>query len=295
LLEHDARGLDRLVAFDLAIADQPRAALHDVERRAELVRDARCELADRRQPVCVAQLLRRRFARAALGREPIAHQVDLLRELAELVALREHERPGEVAGADAARFLGELRDRPPDEDRAEHEREQAGDQHGARRRDDAVAQRIARELVELAERLRDLETAVARLRHLHRDERQQHAGFLDAEHLAFLERIELLARDARRIAARRIEPHPARADVLAAARCGEQELAGGRLAVALPDLGHAARERAPERRRLGSHLVVEHVAFAPVVEEPLDHRDQRNADDERGDELTGQSHEPAKR
>ena len=68
--------------------DQPRAPGDDVERRAELVRDARRELADRGQPVGVAQLLGRACSRALLlVGEPLAHHVDLGRELAELVAL----------------------------------------------------------------------------------------------------------------------------------------------------------------------------------------------------------------
>src|SRR5690606_11935800 len=105
---------------------------------------------------------------------------------------------------------------------------------------------------------------------------------------------ELLAGCARRIAAGHVEPDPAGADVLAATRRGEQELARRRLPVALPHLGDAARERAPERRRLGTHLIVEHGAFAAVIEEPLNHRDERNADDERRNELTGQPHGPRK-
>src|SRR5262245_59968202 len=97
------------------------------------------------------------------------------------------QRAGEAGRADAPRSPGEPRDRPTDEHDPEPEREQAGDRDRARRGDDAVAQRIARELVEQLERLRDLETALAHLRHLDRDEREQHALVLDAEHLAFFE------------------------------------------------------------------------------------------------------------
>src|SRR5262249_22458122 len=62
------------------------------------------------------------------------------------------------------------------------------------------------------------------------------------------------------------------------------------LAVAHPHVGDAARKRTAERGRLGSHLLVEHVARPSVVEESLNQGNQRHADDKRGDEFARQPH-----
>src|SRR5204862_5467149 len=70
----------------------------------------------------------------------------------------------------------------------------------------------------------------------------------------------------------------------------EQELAGCGLAVALPDVGDATAERAAERRSFCVELTIERVAIALIVQISLDQRDERDADDERRDELAGQPH-----
>ena len=103
-----------------------------------------------------------------------------------------------------------------------------------------------------------------RLGHVDRDVRQQEIRrlVLDHDDLVRRHRHERVACGARRVAARRVEPDPARANVLALARRLQQEVARRRLAVASPDLGHAARERPPERSCLGAHLMIEDFALA---------------------------------
>ncbi len=92
--DDDPRRLLRLVRRGLAAADHRRARLHDIEGRAELVREPGRELAHGREPVCVPELLERRG-------EAVAHRVHLAREIRQLVALRELHGTDEVAATDA--------------------------------------------------------------------------------------------------------------------------------------------------------------------------------------------------
>ena len=133
LLDDDARAVDaprRRLASPAAII-LARAGDH-VERRAELVRDARGELADGRQPIGVAELLdgsqlgralcARGRSRASTSRSHIA----FISRASSASSSRRRDRrqaPRQIAGADAARLLDEEPNRLADEVHAERERD----------------------------------------------------------------------------------------------------------------------------------------------------------------------------
>src|SRR5207247_3031973 len=85
LLQDDARVVRALAPAALGGGDPAGPAGDDVERRAELVRDAGREPPDGGQAICVPELLERRDARLGLGaaarlrlRDAVAHGVHLL-------------------------------------------------------------------------------------------------------------------------------------------------------------------------------------------------------------------------
>jgi len=108
------------------------------------VRDTGGELAHGREPLRVAELLESRDAGRGLVhhppvrlRDPVAHRVDLRRELPHLVPLRQDERPREVAGARASRLVAEAYEGTADEPELKRDREQRADgDHRDRRTED---------------------------------------------------------------------------------------------------------------------------------------------------------------
>ena len=98
----------------------------DVQRRPQLVRDAGSELAHRRKTVRMSELLDRRnaclclFVHAGRGRhKSLAHGVQGLRHIGELVRLRDGELAGEITGPHPSRELDDFARRPSYEPRAD--------------------------------------------------------------------------------------------------------------------------------------------------------------------------------
>ena len=120
--EDDAAVPDHIRSCDPAGHEELGARRDDVQRRADLVRNPGGELSDGREPFAVAELLQGRDARRGLVGgamvrlgDPVAHRVDLRRELAHLVVLEEDERRRKIAGAGAPRLVAEKRERAADQ------------------------------------------------------------------------------------------------------------------------------------------------------------------------------------
>ena len=111
-IDDDPRIVAGLVGRDLARGDHLGASNDDVEGRPELVGHARRELAYRGQSVGVSQLLQGRNAGDRLARharlgldQRVTRCVHLGRELSQLVARREFDRPAEVPASHAPRLV----------------------------------------------------------------------------------------------------------------------------------------------------------------------------------------------
>ena len=143
LLLDETRVLDRRPPGPLRRDDLAGTVGDHVERRAELMRDARREPADGRQAIRVTKLVQGRDARLGLGGQPlpgrgeaVAHDVELRGEIPDLVVLSHPHPAREVPGTDGSRPVPQLRHRPADEPVAEPHRDEAahgGDEGGGER------------------------------------------------------------------------------------------------------------------------------------------------------------------
>ena len=123
-----------LGAADLAARDHLGAPGDHVERRPQLMGDARGQRPHRAQPVGVAELLDGPDARGRLPLQPVvglaqplAHAVHLGRQLPDLVALSHAQRAAEIAGPDAPGEVPQPARGASDQDEPEGtEREDAG-------------------------------------------------------------------------------------------------------------------------------------------------------------------------
>ena len=232
--------------------------------------DARRELPDRLQAIGVPQLLERGDAGLGLGGgaagrlgEAVAHRVDLGRELADLVALRRFEAPGEVAVADAARLVAQQSHRTADEPVAEADRDRAAYEHDQERRENVLEHARPHHPARRAERLGELERGRARAgeRERHVDVAAGRSGLVAAHHRHLVpagETREAVRREhrLRRRCVGVVEPDPRQAGV-AAARLrfvGDQALRF-RVSFLGPDASHRRRHQ-PRLIALVVRLVV---------------------------------------
>jgi hypothetical protein len=111
LVEHDGRVVVCRTTGGMGVENELGAAGHDRKGRPELVADSRGQLAESGQTIGMAKLLERLDALRRLAlrlharrRELMPHRVHLVRELAQLVALREDDVSGELTGTDSPSF-----------------------------------------------------------------------------------------------------------------------------------------------------------------------------------------------
>ena len=154
----------------------PGAGLDDVERRSELVREARREPPDGGEAVGVPELRERAHLRVglrplALARiaETLAHSVHLVTELRDLVAAADRDAVREIPLADAASLRHERRERSPDQRQAEKRGHEARGDGDEERREAGAAQHLGADRGVTGERLRHFDRRGRRRREVNPD------------------------------------------------------------------------------------------------------------------------------